>query len=1163
MMFAAAAACLALTLAAPAQPAAEELPPAPLSSIGAFYAIKPTEATTARAFTWELDVTYSDPEWNLLWIESDGLGTFIPTNKDFPKFRAGQRVRAEGELVPAYGISLNSARLTVLPEPSRVVPIEATGHLANSASLNDHLVALEAVVDRQSEPDPSHLMLEASAEGFHVVIRIQTPPGTARPALQDCVIRATGVYVAHRDFSGELNSIALWVDSLAGVEVKGTLGTDPAFRRPVVRIDDTANHTSGRPVHIVGTVHSFDSTTATITLRDATGQIDVATAQTRDIRIGSVLEAVGHPTAAGIRRRLLDGRVRPLAEGMGGTPPSADPNQPLRLADQILALEPESADLGRPVQLFGVVTWIAPGQHTLFVQDVSGGIEVRLPATLPPFPHPPYSMIVSGRTARGVFAPIITATSLTWTNPLGWPEPRGASLEEMLSGNLHGRWVATHAYLRGVEKAPQEVHLDLTTTTGELTAVLPGGTELQARPGAIITVRGVCNVVANVRRQLESVQLLVPGADCIEVEDPAPADPFALPARPIAALREFGPTDSSLHRVCTLGTVLYHDPGRYLCLQDKSDSLLVLSRDTEPLHPGDRVEVVGIPGIEGRRQILREAVYRRTGRGSEPEAIRIDRPEEAAGSLDGRLVETRGTVIGLRIQNALCTITLQTARGRFDAHLAIESFEPACCPEHAEVALRGVYQVVYDEYRQPISFSLRLRQAGDITILQPPPLLTVEHVLWILGSVTAFTIGVLTWLGVLRTRVTQQTTQLRTQLEHQARLEAELQKAQRIESLGLLAGGLAHDFNNLLSAILGNLSFNRLGKHPPEVVEASLADAERAALRARELTQRLLVFTKGGNPTLVPVSLPELVRDSARLSGRHTEVRTTFAFAPDLWLANIDRVQIGQVIQNLVLNAAQAMPHGGSLHLTLANERIGDGSPPAHLRPGRYVRITVADTGTGIPAHILPKIFDPYFTTKASGTGLGLASVFAIVRRHGGHIEAESQMDHGTTFRLWLPAADAAQPVEPAGGGSARPATIPPTEPSRVLVVDDDVGIRRMVANTLLYAGYEVGTAAGSREALDLVRSAQANGRPIRLAILDLSVFGNDEAREAATEIRNIDAAIRLVLSTGRTDASTFRDYREHGFDGAIAKPYEAEELVACVKEALESAAAGTTRDGA
>ncbi len=1121
-----------------------------IGSIHDIYTVPAAEAGRAHQFRWDLDILYSDPEWHLLWLENNGFATFIPTAKDFPLFATGQRVRAEGELIPAQGPSLDNARLTVLPEPSSITPLPTAGQLADATRFTNRLVTLEAVVDRQSEPDATHLMLEASAEGLHVVVRVRVPRKTDRPQLEGAIIRATGVYVGQHNSSGDLTSVALWVSDLAAVQVRGTLQDSPDFAVPVVRIDEATTHYNGRPVHLAGIVHAFDNTAATITLRDATGQIVVSTAQTRDIRVGQELEAVGTPEVAGVQHRLLNAMVRPVATLRSPAAAGLAEGR-LRLADQVLALKPDEADRGHPVQLVGVATWMAPDRASMFVQDMTGGIEVRLPALAQLPPALPCTVRIDGRAGRGSYAPLVEATAVVWSNPIGSPTPPTTTLEEMLTGSRHGRWVGIQAYLRGTRPDPRALQLDLTTSTGEFTAWLPPDATLMAAPGSIIRLRGVCCVVANDRHQLTSVRLLVPDARYVAVEQKAPADPFALPVRTIAGLREFGPGESALGRVCTRGTVVFHEPGRHLCLQDGNDTLLALSGDPTPLLPGDQVELVGLPGREGCRLVLREAIFRCTGKGDEPTPTDLPRPEVPDAALDGRLVRVTGTITGIQRQPAETIVTVQAGKRLFEAALAGNRPPAGLLDEGSEVSLQGVYRVVYDEARQPIDFTLRLRSRHDIAVLRAPPLWTVPRALAAAGGLLLVTAAILGWLAVLRSRVAKQTRQIRAQLEHQSRLEAELQRAQRIESLGLLAGGLAHDFNNLLTGILGNLGLARLDETAAATVGAIHSEAEYAALRARDLTPRLLVFTRGAPAARAVIRLAPLVRESATFALHGSGTRCEFEIATDLWPADADRVQIGQVVQNLAINAMQAMPTGGTLRLTLENAPVASGRV-ADLAPGRYVLLTATDTGQGIPAEYLPRIFDPYFTTKGTGTGLGLATVYSIVRQHGGHVGVESTPGVGTTFRIWLPAAAADQVPEEASPGQVPPAGEPVAPAAaRILIMDDDPSIRRIASLALLHAGYEVTATADGREAVEEHVTAQKRGRPYALVLLDLTIPGGMGGREAMAAIRNFTPAIRAIVTTGHGQDPVFAAYRDHGFDAALAKPYEVKELTALVAATL------------
>jgi len=1130
----------------------EETAPPLLEDIHAFYLVPPAQAGVPHRYAWVIDVLYYDPDWNLLWVVNNGLPTFLqPGTKPLP-LEAGHRYRAEGELTPAQGISLQDARIAPLAEAVPVAPLATAGHLADAERFSNRLVTVQAVVDQQSEPDANHLMLDATAEGLHVTIRVRLRPSAARPPLTGSVVLATGIYASESNFVGGLKSVAVWVPDLDGLQVRGSLRDDPRFTIPPVPIEEVPSRPPGQCVHVIGTVHSFDNTAALVTLRDATGQIAVITGQTRDIHVGGELHAIGYPELAGVQWRLRQALVLPVkASRLPEEHPAAGARTPLHLADQVLALKPDDADRGLPVEIFGVGTWISADHTAMFVQDVTRGIEVSLPPLDRWPPDLPCAVRVIGRTIRGAFAPRVVATHLTWNNPMGSPAPRVLSLEQLLTGNDHGNWVELQAYLRAVRREARATILDLTTATGEFAGELPPGAAVAATPGAVVDVAGVCAVIANERRQLTGVRLLVPSPAFVTTVRPAPADPFALPLIAIASLREFGPNESALRRVRTSGVVLYQDPGRLLCLQDENEALLVLSRDTEPLTDGDRVEVVGIPGREGGRLVLREAACRRTGPGSEPAPVELARPEVRGEGTDGRLVRITGLVSGIRHYERETRLTVQADSRLFEAALPRAEFDPRRCEPGALVALRGVYRSRYDEYHQPIDFALQLRTAGDIEELRPPPLWTVPRAFGLAAALAALAAAVLTWLAVLRSRVAQQTRQIRRQLEEQRRLEAELLRAERIESLGVLAGGIAHDFNNLLTIIRGNVSLAVTEPRVAAIAGRFLAEAEQGAKRACELTQQLLIFAKGGSPSRAATNLPELVRETVAFSLHGTNVRGEFDFAPDLPNADVDRVQIGQVVQNLTINAVQAMPGGGILRLGLANANVAEGAVTG-LKAGRYLLLTVADTGTGIDPKNLPNIFDPYFTTKKKGHGLGLATAYSIVKRHGGHTAVESTPGRGTTFRIWLPAAEAGQQAAPAPSESAHPLPAPPAAAvPRILVMDDEVAIRQLATAALLKAGCEVTAVADGQEAVESFAAAQAHGRPFDLVILDLTVPGGMGGAEANAEIRRLDPRIRTIVSSGYSKDAVLTDLRAHGFDAVIPKPYDIAQLTAVVRRSL------------
>jgi CheY-like chemotaxis protein len=274
-----------------------------------------------------------------------------------------------------------------------------------------------------------------------------------------------------------------------------------------------------------------------------------------------------------------------------------------------------------------------------------------------------------------------------------------------------------------------------------------------------------------------------------------------------------------------------------------------------------------------------------------------------------------------------------------------------------------------------------------------------------------------------------------------------------------------------------------------------------------------------------------------------------FDLPPGLWAANVDKAQIGQVVQNLVINATQAMPSGGTLRIAASNEHVAPGSH-AMLAEGEYVRISVADTGEGIAHESLGKIFDPYFTTKRLGHGLGLATVFSIIKRHKGHIEVDSALGKGTTFTFWLPAAPSARPdpertkaFEASGAGG------------RVLFMDDEEPILRMARRLMNRMGYDFEPAADGREAIDRYRAAKEAGRPFDLVVMDLTIPGGMGGKEAISILRQYDPCVRAIVSSGYSSDLAMADFREHGFRGMVAKPYDINELASVIRAVIREPA--------
>ncbi|HVT72754.1 MAG TPA: PAS domain S-box protein [Lacunisphaera sp.] len=380
----------------------------------------------------------------------------------------------------------------------------------------------------------------------------------------------------------------------------------------------------------------------------------------------------------------------------------------------------------------------------------------------------------------------------------------------------------------------------------------------------------------------------------------------------------------------------------------------------------------------------------------------------------------------------------------------------------------------------------------------------------------------------------------------QERLEQELVRAARLESVGILAGGIAHDFNNILTGVMGNLTLAQMDADAGSELKDRLHEAEKATLRARDLTQQLLTFAKGGEPVRAAVRMGALIDETARFALHGSSVRLVFDLPEDLWAGDVDRGQLGRVIQNLVINAVQAMPADGILRIMARNETITriDHAPP--LEPGDYIRMEIADNGMGVKPENLGRIFDPYFTTKEKGSGLGLAAVYSIIRKHHGAIDVESEVGRGTTFRLWLPALRRAptETAEPVRRES-------PRFSGRVLFMDDEESIRKMAGVMLRQLGFEVNCVAEGHAAVEEFQAARARGEPYTFVIMDLTVPGGFGGREAIRQLREIDPQVRAIVSSGYSSDPVLANHRAHGFCGVMAKPYQMEDVVRAIRAAL------------
>ena len=384
------------------------------------------------------------------------------------------------------------------------------------------------------------------------------------------------------------------------------------------------------------------------------------------------------------------------------------------------------------------------------------------------------------------------------------------------------------------------------------------------------------------------------------------------------------------------------------------------------------------------------------------------------------------------------------------------------------------------------------------------------------------------------------TEQLRIEIVHREQMEKELLRARKLESLGVMAGGIAHDFNNFLMVIQVNIELAKARLNIGDPVQENLDAIANAYQRAALLSSQLLTFAKGGAPVRRLVSVAEMVTNAVHLARAGSPTSITVDIAEDLGFAEVDPGQIGQVLHNVLLNAQQAMPQGGIIEVRAERVKL-----PSSSNTDPRVRISIRDYGCGIPADVLPQIFDPYFTTKPGGKGLGLATAYAIVAKHGGHISVESKPGEGTVVAIDL------------HGSFASPAPQVPivttthTGTERILVMDDDEAVRHTLGVVLSTLGYRVHTVRDGAEAIAVYEEAKLSGKRFDVVLLDLTVIGGMGGLETASKLKEIDPVSKLIVSSGYSDAPVMSDFAAYGFDAVITKPATVADISAVLHRVL------------
>ncbi|MCS7336738.1 MAG: HAMP domain-containing histidine kinase [Verrucomicrobiae bacterium] len=833
----------------------------------------------------EVTVYFHDPHWDVAWGECNGVATFLPLAGLRTGLAPGQKVAIDGVIVPrAQRPDWEKTQLRVVAQNVELKPEPVTNLFADPGRMKGKLVLVEGLLDTQTSIDANHLALNLLAGETAATVYVLVPQSVAAPRFKPGdFIRLKGIYVPQFDADGNLSELVLWVSTPEDIEPVGSLGTDPRFALPLTKSADILPHgPTNQMVRVEGTVRRHEPG-KWIAIWDGTGLVTVSSKQLYPVRIGDRIEAIGYPDVIGVDKRLRRGLYRLQSpDKLAGAQPDTSPVLPLRAAEQVRYLSEEEAGRGLPVELRGVVTWWHKQTGFAYIEDASGGVQVLNPHWVDPDSWKPGTIVIlRGETCAGEYAPAIT-NAVAWRD--GWwalGPGKPITLEQAMTGAEDGRWIEISGYVRSVNYVDGLINLRMSTSTGEFDVWTPATHPLDWLKGSIVRVRGVCAAVANKRRQLTGIQVFCPEPGRLIVEVPAPEDPFAVPQRAIVDLRRFN-MESALHkRVRTSGTVTLHVPGQYLYIQDANEGLLILSEQTEPLQLGEVVDVVGFPGNQGRRFLLREAVYRRTGRTNALAPIQLTQYEAVNADLEGLLVRSEGTLAHVVNAAPETQLLIQTAHAMFRAILdqsdARSTAQLQRLPRGARVAITGVYEVNADEYGKPRAFILRLRGPTDVSVLKKPPVWTTPRLKRVALGTGVLLLGALCWNATmarknrelqlaraalqaanaeLEERVRERTRELQDQVAAKEQAYKQLEQAQqslmqasRRAGMAEVATSVLHNVGNVLNSV--NISISMLNERLQQLRVENVTRAAQLLKKPSEELSRFLTDDPKGR------SLPE------------------------------------------------------------------------------------------------------------------------------------------------------------------------------------------------------------------------------------------------------------------------------------------------------------------